>query len=70
MMYQVHRGQLSTDFEIKTRAQPYTCRTLGVIEMFSIMSAIFVEGVNPMCLIIKEERQKVTESCSRGSELA
>jgi len=64
MMYQVYRGQL----EIKTHAQPYTC-TLGVIEVFSIMSAIFVEVVNPACLIPKEEQQKVTESCSRGNKL-
>ena len=47
MMYQVYLGQL----EIKTRAQPYTCRALGLNEVFSIMSAIFVEVVNPACLI-------------------
>jgi hypothetical protein len=69
MMYQVYRGQLSTDFEIKTRAKPYTCRTLGLIEVFSIMSAIFVEVVNPTCLIPKEKRQKVTENFSRESKL-
>ena len=69
MMYQVYRGQLSTDFEKKTCAQPYICRTLGLIEVFSIMSAIFAEVVNPTCLIPKEERQKVTESCSRESKL-
>jgi hypothetical protein len=67
-MYQVYRGQLSTDFEIKTRAQPYTCHTLDLIEMFSIMSAVFVEVVKPKCLIPKEKRQKVTESCSRESK--
>ena len=54
-MYQVYRGQLSTDFgkKKKTCAQPYTCRTLGLIEVFSIMSAIFVEVVNSTCLMLK-----------------
>jgi hypothetical protein len=69
MIYQLYRGQLSADFEIKTRAQPYTCRTLGLMEVFSIMSALFFEAVNSTCLIPKDERQKVTESCSRESKL-
>jgi hypothetical protein len=46
MMYQEYRGQLSTDFEITTHAQPYTC-TLDLFEVFSIMSAICIEVSTP-----------------------
>jgi hypothetical protein len=54
---------------VKTRAQPDTCRTLDVIEVFSIMSAISIEIVNLTSLIPKEDLQKVTESCSQESKL-
>jgi len=49
MMYQVYRGQL----EIKTRAQPYTCRTLDLIEVFGINNNNLCSSCKPRVFNIK-----------------